>query len=62
MKKALPWIVMVVVGYVLLIVGVLYLVPGPWNWVISAVVLLMAARFLFTVRKAAELGRRTTRT
>ncbi|MDF2628992.1 MAG: hypothetical protein K0R39_2823 [Symbiobacteriaceae bacterium] len=56
MKKAMPLIVAVAVGYVGLIGVVLYLVPAPWNWVVSLVVLLMAVRFAFTVRTASHLG------
>ncbi|HWI51915.1 MAG TPA: hypothetical protein VNT01_07225 [Symbiobacteriaceae bacterium] len=58
MKKAWPWFIAIVLGYVLLIGVVLYLVPMPWNLVISAVVLLMAVRFAFTIRKVSQLGAR----
>lgn len=56
MKKAMPLIVAVAVGYVGLIGVVLYLVPSPWNWVVSLVILLMAIRFAFTLKSASHLG------
>lgn len=56
MKKAMPLVVAVALGYVGLIGVVLYLVPSPWNWVVSLVVLLMAVRFAFTLKAASHLG------
>lgn len=58
MKKAWPWFVAILLGYVLLIGSVLYLVPMPWNLAISAVVVLMALRFAFTIKNVGQLGAR----
>lgn len=56
MKQAWPWFIAVGIGYVLMIVGVLYMVPQPWNLAVALVVLLMALRFVFTVKKVSQMG------
>lgn len=58
MKKALPWIVFVTIGYVLLVIACVVVIPKPWNYVAAGVVALMAMRFLFTLKATARLGAR----
>ena len=56
MKQAWPWFVAVGLGYVLMVIGVLFMVPKPWNFVVALVVLLMALRFVFTIQKVSQMG------
>jgi len=56
MKKGIPWVVAVIVGYIALVAVVLYVLPTPWNYVATALIGLMAIRFVFTIRAASRLG------
>lgn len=56
MKKSLPWVAAVIVGYLGVMVAVLYVLPVPWKWAAAAVIALMATRFAFTIKAASRLG------
>jgi len=61
MKEAWPWVAAVALGYVSLIVGVLFMVPLPWNILTAVFILLMALKFMFTIMKVARMGPKATR-
>jgi hypothetical protein len=56
--KALPYLIAVGVGYLLLVIVCFWVVPKPWNLVGAGVVTLMAVRFFATVNQAKKLGTR----
>ena len=58
MKKSLPWVVAVILGYIGVIVAVIYVLPAPWKWAAVAVIALMATRFAFTIKAASRIGMR----
>ncbi|HEY3367336.1 MAG TPA: hypothetical protein VGK74_19945 [Symbiobacteriaceae bacterium] len=57
-RKSLPWLVLVIVGYILLIGALFHFLPAPWNWVISILVVFKASLFLWAMSRASTIGTR----
>jgi hypothetical protein len=58
LKYARPWFVAVMVLYLAFVIGVLLLVPAPWNVVVAIVITLMALRFYILIRKVSDIGKK----
>ncbi len=56
MRRARPWVAAVTIGYVLVLTATFLLVPSPWHYLVSSLVLLKGLIFIAVMKRAARIG------